>query len=355
MRRSIFFLALVPLALADCRLPCPYYILNASSSSDLYGQARFTNILETDFTLPNSSLTWDSSSGADWQAQTYDVTPSAARGPYGKAAELSDVVLTGQADLQLWVRSQSVLDMIPIAEVVTARNDIMYGSFRISMKTTAVNGTTAAFFFYHNDRQEIDMEFLSRQQQANRHPLNLVLQSPASVTAGDDAAGTPSFVPYSLSFDPTADFHEYRFDWLPGKVDTYADGSWLHSFYGNDSSQAVPDSPGAIHLIHWSNGDPGWSGGPPEQDAVMEVQWVRAWFNASSVQDDQDGCTYDPAACPIPATGGPPPPQASSTASGTGSAGTGGTSTPKHGGSAPFEVPILLMLACSSVALGHAV
>ncbi|KAK3109480.1 hypothetical protein LTR53_017233 [Teratosphaeriaceae sp. CCFEE 6253] len=344
---DLLMLALVPYTLAICR--CNHYDLTATDPAPS-NHAVFTEYLATDFTQPNASLTWTSAPGADWQAQAYNVTPTAARGPYGKAAELSNVVLGGYGGegLQLWVRSQPLVDMIPIAEVVTARTDILYGSFRVSMKTTAVNGTCGAFFFYHDDSQEIDMEFLSRQQQSKQHVLNLVLQSPASVSAGDDAAGTPSFVPYQLSLDPTADFHEYRFDWLPGRVDMYADGVWLHSFSSNTSGRVVPDSPGAIHLIHWSNGDPGWSGGPPAQDAALEVQWARAWFNTSSSGgEDDDDCADDPPDCTIPPLGGPPAPaqvSASGTATATATA-TGPASTPSHSGSTRYSSAALSISA----------
>jgi beta-glucanase (GH16 family) len=40
------------------------------------------------------------------------------------------------------------------------REDILYGSFRAWMKTTAVSGTVGAFFMYENN-SEIDMETLS--------------------------------------------------------------------------------------------------------------------------------------------------------------------------------------------------
>ena len=45
------------------------------------------------------------------------------------------------------------------------------------------------------------MEFLSSQQNAASHTANLVLQSPASQEAGNNAAGTGSFLPYPLPFE----------------------------------------------------------------------------------------------------------------------------------------------------------
>ena len=56
---------------------------------------------------------------------------------------------------------------------------------------------------YFNDTREIDIELLSAQQNASSHPINLVLQSPASAEAGFNAANTPTFSHPSLPFDPT--------------------------------------------------------------------------------------------------------------------------------------------------------
>ncbi|KAK4954803.1 hypothetical protein LTR10_006995 [Elasticomyces elasticus] len=326
--RATLLLALSSASQTLAACSCASYNLNATNTPE---HAIFTETLETDFTQPNPSLTWDSTPGLSWQAQTYNVTPAAARGSYGKAAELSNVVLNPQGQgLELWVRSQVLESMLPIAEIATGRTDVLYGSFRVGMKTTAVNGTCGAFFFYHDDSQEIDVEVLSRQQGDGNNTVNLVLQSPASQSAGFDAAGTPGFVPYGLGFDPTAEFHEYRYDWLPGRVDMYVDGAWLHSFY-----DGIPDSPGAIHLIHWSNGDPGWSGGPPTEDAVLTVSYVKAYFNSSSgpsqCLNDQGTAVTD--TCNIPADGqAPQPTLRPSVPSGTSSAGPTGSAA--QGGAA---------------------
>lgn len=132
---------------------------------------------------------------------------------------------------------------------------------------------------YRDDTQEIDMEFLSRQfhpSPSSPAPVNLVLQSPDSVAAGFSAANTSSFAVHPLPFAPDQGYHEYRFDWLPGKVSFYADGKWLQ-----DMTTNAPDRPGHLILNHWSNGDAAWSGGPPAQDAALTVSYVKAYFNSS--------------------------------------------------------------------------
>lgn len=54
---------------------------------------------------------------------------------------------TDNAGLQLTVGSPLVQDMVPVAEIDTIRTDMFWGTFRASMKLSAVPGTCAAFFW----------------------------------------------------------------------------------------------------------------------------------------------------------------------------------------------------------------
>lgn len=97
-----------------------------------------------------------------WQPQAYNVTAEDARGSFGKQAEtgnvipnplkdanawLGEAVNGGDAGLQMWVRGQDSNGMVPMAEIDGTRSDLLYGSFRIGMKATSVNGTCGAFFW----------------------------------------------------------------------------------------------------------------------------------------------------------------------------------------------------------------
>lgn len=281
-------LSLAPLAACDCSSG---YTVNSTASEHF---AVFTEILETDFLhVPHTQ-------SDDWIPQAYNVTPEAARGPYGKAAQVENVitnVISSPWDwsglgvegpnpgLQLWNRA-GLVDvpgtserMVPMAEIVSARNDVLYGSFRVGIMTTDVKGTCAAFFFYRSDSQEIDMEFLSKQEQrdAETGVVNLVIQVPASAELGHVDHTSPDFSEHGLRFSTGEGYNEYRFDWLADRVEFYANGDLLYS-----TTENVPREAGSIHLIHWSNGDAGWSGGPPEEDAVVIVSYVKAYFNSSN-------------------------------------------------------------------------
>lgn len=127
------------------------------------------------------------------------------------------------------------------------------------------------------------MEFLSHQFNQSQGAVNLVLQSPQSVTNGFAAQGTNGFVVEHLPFRPDGAFHEYRFDWAEDSVDFYVDGQLLHRMTEN-----IPLEGGSIFFNHWSNGDPSWSAGPPNQDAVMTISYFKGYFNSTDTERSQN-------------------------------------------------------------------
>lgn len=49
-------------------------------------------------------------------------------------------------------------------------------------------------------------------------------------------------------------------------------------------------------LNHWSNGDPNWSGGPPDVDTAITVSYIKAYFNTSNESRNEqwlDACADD--------------------------------------------------------------
>ena len=143
---TFFFFHSLPSVRADCE--CGYTV----------NSALYTDLIETDF-LHLTNITTDT----DWQPQNYTVTPEDARGPYGKNASITNVVVNplnsqydwagdgvngGDAGLQLLVRGGVPQDgLVPMAEVASARTDVFFGSFRAGMKVTGTPGTCGAFFW----------------------------------------------------------------------------------------------------------------------------------------------------------------------------------------------------------------
>ena len=153
------------------------------------------------------------------------------------------------------------------------------------------------------------MEFLSSQFTDDTSPLNLVMHSELSQKYGGDASQTPSYTVVKLPLRADEAFHEYRFDWTPGKVSFYVDGRFVDEMV---DAKYVPSNPGKIIVSHWSNGNPLWSGGPPEEDAIMSVQYVKAYFNSTDprrISAHKDRCrdrSAPNAVCDVPDQTRPP-------------------------------------------------
>lgn len=144
---------LASLASAECE--CGY----STPVGNNDGNFLFTEAVESNFVHLNYI-----ENNTDWRRQQFDVTPANARGPFGKSFRISnvesngapvtsdnDLTVTGAdggpAGIQLIVRGKPDGDLIPTAELDTAREDMLYGTFRAAMRVSDVPGTCAAFFW----------------------------------------------------------------------------------------------------------------------------------------------------------------------------------------------------------------
>ena len=160
--RLILLVLLSKLVAPACE--CGFLVRNPISPQE---QLRFLDFLESDFT--NHEI---SSDNQDWISQGFNVTADAGHGTYGKAFTPDNVdphlgwpVNGGQqADdthhraksndgLELWVDSDVVEGNVISAEVDTARQDLVWGSYRAGIKVTTVTGTCSAFFWVSDNFQ----------------------------------------------------------------------------------------------------------------------------------------------------------------------------------------------------------
>lgn len=258
MKTLLSLLSIVSVAAAKCS--CGYTV----NSTDSSHYALFTELLETDF-LHIKDVTFNNSYDIDWVPQNYNTSAAISDGPYGMAKEASNLVPNYIDDqwnyvgpgikdvdpgLQLWVRSTLVgykgQKLVPSAEIVSQRDDILYGSFRIAMKTTEINGTCSAFFFFRNDSQEVDLEILSAEQHSEENDwrVHLVVQN-TTAESSPNYNGSSQMI-YQMAFPPggtPANYNEYRFDWLPGRIDYYING-WL----AWTTTENIPSTAGRIHF-----------------------------------------------------------------------------------------------------------
>ncbi|MGM0652021.1 MAG: glycoside hydrolase family 16 protein [Bacillota bacterium] len=133
----------------------------------------------------------------------------------------------------------------------------LYGSYRARIKMPDAPSSITGFFLYRapDFDHEIDIEVVN------------------------DSSGQTWFTTYAdgeisntcetyLGFDPTAGFHEYRFDFYPGSVSFFADGELIITF-----EDGLTDTPMKLMINSWF---PVWlEGVKPQNDAVTLVDWIK--------------------------------------------------------------------------------
>lgn len=127
-------------------------------------------------------------------------------------------------------------------------------------------------FFYKSDTQETDIEWLSDpQSQSNQGKTQVWF---TNQDENGDGQSTHNHVDPPAAATSTE--HEYRIDWTEGNVAFFIDGvqQW-------QTSEDVPNVPGPWIWNNWSNGDKGWSAGPPAADAVFKIKEIQMYYNTA--------------------------------------------------------------------------
>ncbi|KAK2728860.1 glycoside hydrolase family 16 protein [Colletotrichum kahawae] len=73
---------------------------------------------------------------------------------------------------------------------------------------------------------------------------------------------------------PTSTEHEYRIDWTEVFVRFYIDGSLIW-----ETQSDVPSAAGPWIFNNWSNGDKGWSVGPPKSNAIFKIKDIDIYYD----------------------------------------------------------------------------
>ena len=121
------------------------------------------------------------------------------------------------------------------------------------------------FFSYNNQNaEESDIEILT----ANMTRIHYTNQDPAG--------GPSSTVEGPMPEDATSAYHEYRTDWLPGKIVWYLDGVKQAQMTKYTPTVAAP-----WVWNNWANGG-SWTQGPPKQDNVLKISKIEMYYNTTA-------------------------------------------------------------------------
>ncbi|KAF6790688.1 glycoside hydrolase family 16 protein [Colletotrichum sojae] len=161
------------------------------------------------------------------------------------------------------------------AEIFTQVNNIKYASVRTVAIFAEPAGVCNGMFFYKNDNQETDIEWLSDPATQSNNPRGSARKIWFANQAIDDKTDK-SWTAVASPSNPTTTEHEYRIDWTPGLVRFFIDGkeSWR-------TDKSVPTEKGPWVFNNWANGDKGWSCGPPKTDAIFRIKEIDMYYNTA--------------------------------------------------------------------------
>ena len=208
---------------------------------------------------------------ADYSSKNVDVylndyVHNKAFGTHDYHIDPKNVESDANGDLLLWTRPP-VDGVIPSSQISTRRNDILYGTVRSVISFPSIAGSCAGLFSYYNDSQEIDIEYLGQKNY-------MLYVSSKTIPLPDFKANTWE----NVALNGTkigGEFVEYRFDWLPDRVDFYMGGRKVSTL------PASPSMPSKLMLMNWSSGDKDWSG-MPKEDIVSKFRNLVAFFNSTN-------------------------------------------------------------------------
>jgi len=152
---------------------------------------------------------------------------------------------------------------VPSAGIFSKSNDFGFGSYHFEAQFTNITGTVEAFYVYKNDSNEVDVEYVSKDP--SQPIVNFSVKPQIYLPSG--AASNETYQQARPAFDLSTSFHNYSFVWNTSAVSFAIDGNWSAVVATN-----VPSSPGVLSFVHWSDGNPNYSGGPPASPATLTIK-----------------------------------------------------------------------------------
>ncbi|KAH7108290.1 hypothetical protein BKA62DRAFT_17326 [Auriculariales sp. MPI-PUGE-AT-0066] len=170
---------------------------------------------------------------------------------------------------------------------------VIAGVFTMETQIDPTPGTCQSIFTYHTQEtgtdDEQDIEILSSylfEAGDNGTPPGIELTNYNPSGGGNDN----TIVPYpdaNSATSPTSAFHNYTIAWIPATGTRY--------YYDNQAlngpTKYTSANPSSIILNHWTNGDHGFTQGPPAQEAVMRVKRVTGFYAAPGETEMPAGCS----------------------------------------------------------------
>ncbi|HLV22402.1 MAG TPA: family 16 glycosylhydrolase [Polyangiaceae bacterium] len=266
--RSVLSL-LVLVSLAGCDSPRPNAPAgSAGSSSGIGGASGGPGAAPGSFELAWEDA-FDTIDSTRWQLMTHSWDGNLAQFT-GSNAEVNDGILS----LALSAEDDPAKPFRGVE--MRSRETLTYGKVEASIRFATGSAVVSSLVLIYtpwppDDWNELDIEFLGKNH--DRIQFNHMVNIPPA----DPATGHSQFPQLvTLDFDPSAEFHTYAIEWVPGEARFYIDDVLLHTATKEMARMVLPQN---ILLTIWASGAPGWAGAVDATTAPTsaDYDWIRVY------------------------------------------------------------------------------
>lgn len=186
--------------------------------------------------------------------------------------------------LELFVDPYTPDHLVVGGGIESVRQDIQYGSFRASMRSAhpyagIAGGSAMSMMLPFNSSAVLELDMLNANNPNNASVSTLMNGETVTPNLGITYANLKN-----ASAPDTSPWNwmEVRIDWVKTGVNWTVADNLVRSVRGG----SVPDVPAPLTFKHWSTGDKKFMEGPPKNQSVANVQWVKAFFNTSTMTEE---------------------------------------------------------------------
>ncbi|KAL9039766.1 MAG: hypothetical protein Q9214_004743 [Letrouitia sp. 1 TL-2023] len=208
----------------------------------------------------------------------------------------------------LTLRTNRLPNFQSTSNIESIENDYFHASIRIRARVNGAAGACAGMFTYFSDKQESDIEILTRDGHSTMRATNqpgvdmegkVIPEASTQATVTGDSNGANG---------SWTEWNEYQLDWLPGHSEWFVNG-----VSNTNKSYGVPTEPSNFQIKMWSDGS-AWTGNMTVGGvATLDIEWIDLVYNRSSDKAEQPCKTV----CKIDNIANDPTPKVASAATGT--------------------------------------
>jgi beta-glucanase (GH16 family) len=164
---------------------------------------------------------------------------------------------------------------------VRSRATLTYGRVRARARLATGSAVVSSLVTIYtpwpaDNWNELDIECLGKEPANVQFNAMIYDGPPVTPPATTSVSPTQDPTKVLLSFDPSADFHEYTIEWTPAGAFFQVDGELLHTWTKRIDLMTLPQN---VLMTIWASSSTAWAGAvaPETEQAVASYDWIELY------------------------------------------------------------------------------